>query len=125
MDWIGQAVREFGDTLGIGELHFDARDGLELALDSGEIIGFAYSSALASEEMLIYASAPLVFDPLPQMEAALRLSNARHAGAPYLRAAIVAERLVLALRLDARAVNLPVLDESVWRLIDMQHEAAN
>ena len=125
MDWIEQAVREFGATLGIDELHFDARDGLELALDSGEMIGIAHSSALPSEEMLIYASAPLAFDPLPQMEAALRLSNARHAGAPYLHAAVLDERLVLAIRLDARAFNLPALDEAVWRLVDMQHEAAS
>jgi type III secretion system chaperone SycN len=125
MDWIQQAVREFGDTLGIEDLRFNAGEGIEITLDSGELVGIAHSPALASDHMLVYVVAPLAFDPMPQMEAALRLSNARHAGAPYPRAAILDNRLVLSARLDAREFNLPALDEAVWRLVDLQHEAAS
>ena len=124
MDWIQQAVREFGDTLDIENLQFDASEGVELVLDSAEVVGIACSPELASQEMLVYVSAPLNFDPLPQMELALRLSNARHGIPPYLQTAIVDKQLVLALRLDAREFNLPALDEAVWRLVEMQHEAA-
>jgi len=124
MDWIQQAVREFGETLDIENLQFDAREGIELTLESGEIVGIAYMPELASQEMLVYVSAPLAFDPLPQMALALQHGNARYGTAPYLQAAIVQKRLVLAIRLDAREFDLPALDEAVWRLVDMQHEAA-
>lgn len=124
MDWIQQAVRDFGDSLGIENLHFDAGRGIELALDAGELVGIACSPELPLQEMLVYASAPLAFDPLPQMELALRHSNARHGAVPYMQAAIIANRLVLAVRLDAREFSLPALDDAVWRLVDMQHEAA-
>ena len=124
MDWIQQAVREFGDTLDIENLQFDAGEGIELALESGEILGIACSPELASREMLVYVGAPLEFDPLRQMERALQLSNARDAAAPYIQPAIVDERLILAVRLDAREFSLSTLDEAVWRLVDMQHEAA-
>jgi len=123
MDWIQQAVRDFGDTLDIDNLQFDAAQGVELALDSGELVGIACSPDLALQEMLVYASAPLAFDPLPQMELALRHSNARHGAAPYMQAAIIGDRLVLSVRLDAREFSLPALDDAVWRLVDMQHQA--
>jgi type III secretion system chaperone SycN len=123
MDWIQQAVREFGETLDIENLQFDSSEGIELTLESGEIVGIAYMPELASLEMLVYVSAPLEFDPLPQMALALQLANARYGTAPYLQAAIVQKRLVLAIRLDAREFNLPALDEAVWRLVNAQHEA--
>ena len=124
MNWIQQAVREFGETLDIDNLQFDASEGIELALDSGEIVGIACLPALASQEMLVYVGAPLEFDPLPQMTLALQFGNARHGADPCPQAAIVGNRLVLAIRLDTREFNLPALDETVWRLVDMQHEAA-
>lgn len=124
MDWIQQAVSEFGRTLGIDELEFDAHEGIELALESGELVGIAYTPELTYQEMLVYVSAQLDFDPLPQMAHVLRLSNARYGSAPYLQAAVVANRLVLAMRLDAREFNLPALDEAVWRLVELQHDAA-
>ena len=124
MDWIQQAVREFGETLDLENLQFDAREGIELILESGDIVGIACSPALASQEMLVYVSAPLEFDPLPQMALALQFGNARYGTAPYPQSAIVENRLVLAIRLDAREFNLPALDDAVWRLVEMQHEAA-
>ena len=124
MDWIQQAVSAFGKTLDIDNLQFDASEGVELALESGEIVGIACTSGSASQEMLVYVSTPLDFDPLPQMELALRLSNARYGSAPYLQAAIAENRLILALRVDARELSLPALDDAVWRLVELQHEAA-
>jgi type III secretion system chaperone SycN len=124
MDWIQQAVREFCDTLDIDNLHFDASEGVELALESGEIVGIACTSGPAPQEMLVYVGTRLHFDPLPQMELALRLSNARYGSPPYLQAAIAENRLILALRVDAREFNLPALDDAVWRLVELQHEAA-
>jgi type III secretion system chaperone SycN len=124
MDWIQQAVRDFGDTLDIDHLQFDAGQGIELALESGELVGIASSPELALQEILVNVGSPLAFDPLPQMELALRHSNARHGPAPYMQAAIIGSRLVLAIRLDAREFSLPALDDAVWRLVDIQHEAA-
>ena len=124
MDWIQQAVRDFGDTLDIENLPFDPDEGVELALESGEILGIACSPGLPSREMLVYVGALLDFDPLPQMEHALCLSDARYGAAPYLQAAVIDKRLILAVRLDAREFSLSTLDETVWRLVEMQHEAA-
>ena len=124
MDWIQQAVSEFGNSLDIDNLEFDATEGIELTLESGEIVGIACSPDLTLQEMLVYVSAPLAFDPLPQIAVALALGNARHGITPCIQPSIVGRQLVLALRLDVREFNLPALDEAVWRLVDAQHLAA-
>ena len=121
MDWIQQAVRDFGDTLGIEDLEFDASQGIELMLDSGVLVGIACLPDIPSQEMLVYATAPLDFDPLSQLEQALRLSNARYGDLPPVQVAISDNQLVLAIRLSTREFDLPALDEAVGRLVDMQH----
>lgn len=121
MDWIQQAVRDFGDTLGIEDLEFDASQGIELMLDSGVLVGI---SCLPSQEMLVYATAPLDFDPLSELEQALRLSNARYGDLPPVQVAISNNQLVLAIRLSTREFDLPALDEAVGRLVDMQHQVS-
>lgn len=121
MDWIQQTVRDFGDTLGIEDLEFDASQGIELMLDSGVLVGI---SCLPSQEMLVYATAPLDFDPLSELEQALRLSNARYGDLPPVQVAISNNQLVLAIRLSTREFDLPALDEAVGRLVDMQHQVS-
>lgn len=125
MDWIQQAVRDFGDTLGIEALEFDASQGVELMMDSGELVGIACLPELPSQEMLVYASVPLQFDSLAQLEQALSMSNGRHDLSPPVHAVIVDRQLVMAIRLSTREFNLPALDEAVGRLIARQHEAVD
>ena len=124
MDWIQQAVRDFANTLGIEDLEFDASQGVELMMDSGELVGVACLPELPSLEMLVYAAAPLKFDPLLQLEQALLMSNARYDLSPPVQAVIVDRQLVLAMHLPTREFDLPALDEAVGRLIAKQHEAA-
>ena len=123
MDWIQQAVRDFGNTLGIEALEFDASQGVELMMDSGELVGIACLPELPSQKMLVYAAAPLQFDPLLQLEHALLASNARYDLSPPVQAVIVDRQLVLAMRLATREFNLPALDEAVGRLIARHHDA--
>jgi hypothetical protein len=73
--------------------------------------------------MLVYASAPLQFDPLAQLEQALLMNNARYDLSPPVQAVIVDRQLVLAMHLPTREFDLPVLDEAVGRLIARQHDA--
>lgn len=124
MDWIQQAISDFGDSLGIENLALDETDSVELTLDSGERVGILQLGDMADQEMLVYAGAPLRFDPLLQMERALQLANARYGVLPAVQTAISNNLLILSIRLPAREFDLPALDEAVWRLIDMQHDAA-
>lgn len=125
MDWIQQAISDFGDSLGIEGLALDDNGSLELILESGELVGIVHIADAADKEMLVYAGAPLRFDPLAQMERALQVCNARYGVPPAVQTAISNNLLVLSIRLPAREFNLPALDEAVWRLIDMHHDAAD
>lgn len=124
MDWIQQTISEFGISRGIGELVFEFDSVLELQLESGELLGFCYIPDLPLQEMLVYTSAPLQFDPLTQFEAALRLANGRSNSYGQAQTGIQEERLVMAMHLPARAFDLPLLDQTVNSLLEMQYKAA-
>lgn len=124
MDWIQQTIREFGTSRGLGELAFEFDNILELQLQSGEMLGFCYLPELPLHEMLVYTSAPLQFDPLGQFEAALRLANGRSNPYGQVQTGIQEERLVMAMHLPARAFDLPLLEQTVNSLLEMQYKAA-
>ena len=124
MDWIQQTIREFGLSRDLGELAFEFDDILELELQGGELLGFCYLPDLALQEMLVYTSAPLKFDPLAQLDAALRLANGRSQSYGQTQTAIAEERLVMAMHLPARAFDLPLLEQTVNSLLEMQYRAA-
>ena len=125
MDWIQQAIRDFGASIGVDDLVLDETQGVELTLDSGELIGISHLPDTATREMLVYATAPLHFSPLRQLEKALRLANARQGVSWLVQTAISNGQLMLAMRLPARSFDLPALDEAVSHLMAMQQEAAD
>ena len=124
MDWIQQTIKEFGVSRGLGELEFEFDSILELQLQGGELLGFCYTPELPLHEMLVYTSAPLQFDPLGQFEAALRLANARSGSYGIAQTGIQEDRLVMAMHLPARAFDLPLLENTVNSLLEMQDKAA-
>ena len=124
MEWIPQTIRELGASRGLGELEFEFDGILELSLQGGELLGFCYLSELPFHEMLVYTSAPLRFDPLHQLEAALRLSNGRCNTYGQVQIGIREDRLMMAMHLPARAFDLPLLDQTVSSLLEMQGKAA-
>lgn len=124
MDWIQQTIREFGASRGFGEFEFESDGILELRLPGGEMLGICHIPELPLHEMLVYASAPLRFNPLRQFEAALRLSNARCNAYGQVQTGIQEERLVMAMHLSARAFDLPLLEQTVNSLLEMQDKAA-
>jgi hypothetical protein len=124
MDWIQQTIKEFGASRGLGELEFEFDSILELQLQNGELLGFCYIPELILHEMLVYTSAPLQFDPLPQFEAALRLANGRSNAYGQAQTGIQEDRLVMAMHLPARAFDLPLLEQTVNSLLEMQYKAA-
>lgn len=124
MDWIQQTIREFGASRGLGELEFEFDSILELDLPGGELLGICHIPELPLHEMLVYASTPLRFDPLRQLEAALRLANVRCHSYGQVQTGIQDERLVMAVHLPARAFDLPLLNLTVNSLLEMQEKAA-
>lgn len=124
MDWIQQTIREFGASRGLGELGFEFDSILELQLENGELLGFCYIPELPLHEMLVYISAPLQFDPLGQFEAALRLANGRFNAYGQVQTGIQEERLVMAMHLPAREFDLPLLEQTVNSLLEIQYKAA-
>jgi hypothetical protein len=124
MDWIQQTIREFGASRGLGELEFEFDSILELQLENGELLGFCYIPELPLREMLVYISAPLQFDPLGQFEAALRLANGRFNAYGQAHTGIQEGRLVMAMHLAEREFDLPLLEQTVNSLLEMQYKAA-
>jgi hypothetical protein len=124
MDWIQQTIKDFGALRGLGELEFSFDSILELQLQSGELLVFCYIPELPLHEMLVYTSAPLQFDPLGQFEAALRLANGRSNAYGQVQTGIQEDRLVMAMHLPARAFDLPLLEQTVNSLLEMQYMAA-
>jgi hypothetical protein len=124
MDWIQQTIKDFGASRGLGELEFSFDSILELQLQSGELLVFCYIPELPLHEMLVYTSAPLQFDPLGQFEAALRLANGRSNAYGQVQTGIQEDRLVMAMHLPARAFDLPLLEQTVNSLLEMQYMAA-
>jgi len=124
MDWIAQTISDFSSARGLENLEFELDSVLELDLPSGELVGFSYLPELPFQEMLVYVSAPLLFDPLRQLETALRLSNARYNPYGQAQTGIREDRLVIAMHLPVRAFDLPLLDETVNSLLEMQTKAA-
>lgn len=128
MEWIQQAIRDFGASRGLDgpdSLEFDPNAVLELSLQGEESLGIACLPELPLQEMLVYTSAPLQFDPLPQMEAALRLSNARNNLYGPVQVGIHDGRLILAMHLPARAFDRPTLEQAVDSLLEMQRRSAS
>lgn len=123
MDWIQRTIREFGASRILGELAFEFDSILELQLQNGELLGFCYVPELPWREMLVYISAPLQFDPLNQLDAALRLANGRSNAYGQTQIGIQDDRLVMAMHLPARAFDLPLLEQTVDSLLEMQYKA--
>jgi hypothetical protein len=124
MEWIAQTINEFSAARGLEQLRFELDSVLELELPSGELVGFSYLPELPYQEMLVYISAPLLFDPLRQLETALRLSNGRYNPYGPAQPVIRNDRLVIAMRLPVRAFDLPLLDQTVSSLLEIQGKAA-
>lgn len=124
MDWIRQTIQEFGAARGLDGLEFDPDSVLELSLQNGELLGFAYLPELAHQEVLVYVSMPLGFDPLRQLEMAMRLSNGRRQPYGPVQTGIQDGRLTTAMHLPARGFDLPSLEQSISGLLELQQRAA-
>lgn len=70
MSWIEEAVAEFGAQIGMLGLGFDARDTVQLQLQSGTTVGIERREG----EILVYTSQLLAFE-----EESLKLKALRHA----------------------------------------------
>jgi hypothetical protein len=123
-DWIAETVRAFGANMGIDDLAFDAHDGVELELESGECVGIQYLPDMPGLDMLIYWKRPLNFDPGMQLERALRLVDGRRVLPWSAQAAIREGMLIMTMRMPSRDFELPALEQAVNRLEAMQAEAA-
>ena len=123
MNWIDQSILEFGNSIGIASLRFDADGALRLGTESGGAIELHYQREFDPPVVLAMVSEPAGFSRSARLRAAMRLANFRRQPALSLHVALDGDQLVLATRLDERSFSQPAL-ESTLDLLDRLHQQA-
>jgi type III secretion system chaperone SycN len=122
MDWIRQAIFEFGRSVGLPQLELSAGGRLKLTLGSGGQVGMVHLGELDTPVLVFYRSCALAYQAGAQLRHALRLTDFRH-GSPWpLQAAINSGELFLALRLPERHVTTAALEEAMGTLARLHLE---
>jgi type III secretion system chaperone SycN len=125
MNWIHQAITNFGQTLGIPGLAFDEQRSIHFALENGGRISIHHLTELPLPEILIVNSRPLAFDPGSTLRRALHLPDFKSSTSWAMQAAIKNDQLVLAMRIPERSFALDALEQSLAQLTHMHRTLSN
>jgi type III secretion system chaperone SycN len=122
MGWIEQAVATFGHLIGIGDLALDPGGNLQLELEGGLCLSMHYlHEAMPEPVFVLAATMPMARISALQRYTVLRECHAATAASWPIQAGATHDALLLAIRLDQRAITAPVIDQSL-RLLMQQHE---
>lgn len=119
MDWIRQAIGEFGNDIGMPELSLDAQSTLRLAIGENEILGIRYLPSSASGEVLVSCARPLAWNRPDLLRRALRLVDFRLASDWPVQVALEEQQLLFNLRIPERSFVHNVLQQAVTQLREM------
>jgi type III secretion system chaperone SycN len=116
MDWIRQAISEFGRSIGLPRLELSAGGRLKLSLGGGGQVGMVHLGDLDTPVLVFYRSCALAYQAGAQLRRALRRTDFRD-GSPWpLQVAINNGELFLGLRLPERRVTAAALEEAMGTL---------
>lgn len=113
MNWIHDAVAEYGRQLGIEGLQLDDRGAVQLQLRSGGLLAVERVQRNDADEILVYLGSPLGFEGPRRLRAALVKAHYTHASAQSVQVACRGEGpdalLLVLLRMPAREFTLQSL----------------
>lgn len=122
MDWIHDAITEFGRSIGLPRLALSAGGRLKLGLGTGGQVGMVHLGDIDTPVLVVYRSCPLAYQPSAQLRRALQLTDFRR-GPPWpLQASVGNGELFLALRVPERRVTAAALEQAMSALAQFHLE---
>ena len=120
MNWLDTTVAEFGQQLGLRDLHPDAQGGVRLILASGRPLSLEPDMRHGHQELLVALGHPVGHDAEQHAQTALRMAHAHHFSPLEIQLAVsghgVDTLLIATTRLPARALTAPALSGTVSTL---------
>lgn len=87
MNWIHDAVAEYGRQLGIDGLRLDANGAVQLQLQSGGLLAVEQARRGDADEVLVYLGSPLGFEGPRRLRAALTRAHYSNTAGPSVQVA--------------------------------------
>ncbi len=121
MDWIEDALRKFGQQLGIEDLRPGPDGELLLQLEDGSQVGVERCEFLGTDESLVYALVPAGYQAGSRLRMALmrchELSQARWTAQVGLRGMGPDAMVLVLVRVPSRQFTAPVLGDAIEHLL--------
>lgn len=119
MDWISQAISEYGQAIGLPDLALDEQHNLNLALENDEVLGIRHLADPTAGEVLVSCARPLGWNRPDLLRRALRLVDFRNLSHWPVQVALDQQRLLFNLRVPERSFVHNVLEQAVAQLRQM------
>lgn len=122
MNWVSQAISDFGRSIGIPLLELDEYDQLRLALDEDCQLLIHYMPDIALPEVVVSRTEPLRFSPPLTLRQALRCADYRLPNPWPLQVGATERDLMIAMRIPERAFVINVLEQALTHLEGMHQK---
>lgn len=116
MNWVHQAISDFGHSIGIPTLQLDQNNRLQLFLSENRRLQIQHLPDLALPEVVVSRVEPLHFASPAMLRQALRSPDFRYPSLWPLQAAATENELLLAMRIPQRAFVVNVLEQALENL---------
>lgn len=116
MNWVNQAISDFGISIGIPTLQLDENNRLQLTLSENRRLQIQHLPNLALPEVVVSRAEPLHFASPAMLRQALRSSDFRYPSLWPLQAGATDSELLLAMRIPQRAFVVNVLEQAIANL---------
>ena len=113
MNWAEQVVNEFGRSLGLHELSFDAHASIRLDAADNTGIGLFLITRPPQQEVVVYRSIPTTYLSPAQYRAALQSVNFRNPYSWPLQATCDQKELMIAMRIPERSFMVSTLEKTL------------
>ena len=120
MNWIEQTITEFGNSIGMPALAFDATLSLRLKMQDERCIFISHLPLLAIPEVLVGRSTAMRYRSPENLRSALRLVDFRNPASWTLQAAASDQEFILLMRIPERAFVLSVLEKALVSLSELE-----
>ena len=116
MNWVNQAITDFGRSIGIPTLKLDQKSRLVLTLPEDRRIQIQHLPELALPEVVVSRSEPLHFAEPEILRLAMRSADFRYPSLWPIQAGATESELLLAMRIPQRAFVMNVLEQALENL---------
>ena len=116
MNWVHQAISDFGHSIGIPNLQLDENNRLVLTLSENRRLQIQHLPDLALPEVVVSRAEPLHFASPAILRLALRSSDFRYPNLWPIQAGATENELLLAMRIPQRAFVMNVIEQALTNL---------